>query len=433
MTFRKTIFWLHLAAGLTAGLVIAIMSFTGAALAFEKDIIAWVERDARQVSSPAEAKRLPLQQLIKRARDAQPDSRPVSLIISRDPTTAVTFTTGRSEGYYANPYTAEIRQGSSARTREFMRVMNAWHRTIALSGDHRAVGKAITGACNIAFLLLGLSGLYLWWPRSWSWRNLRAIALFDPKLRGKPRDWNWHNVFGFWCAPVIIVLTATALPLSYRWAGDLIYKLTGTAAPVAGAGAGPAFSPSSPAEVPLPPSGAKPLGYDTLLASVEQQFPDWELITLRLGVGGGRSQETRRAETNGDSARDTSSQTQRPVSASAADARDRGETRSGPQAVTFTIRESSTWPRTATTTLALDPFTGSVLRRENFSDQNLGRQVRTWTRFLHTGEALGWGGQLIAGLASLGACVLVYSGFALSWRRFFGKRIQPASSASSSV
>ena len=30
-------------------------------------------------------------------------------------------------------------------------------------------------------------------------------------------------------------------------------------------------------------------------------------------------------------------------------------------------------------------------------------------------------GQTIAGLASLGAAVLVYTGLALSWRRFFGK------------
>jgi uncharacterized iron-regulated membrane protein len=41
MTFRKAVFWVHLAAALLAGLVIAIMAFTGMALAFEKEIIAW--------------------------------------------------------------------------------------------------------------------------------------------------------------------------------------------------------------------------------------------------------------------------------------------------------------------------------------------------------------------------------------------------------
>ncbi|WNZ58636.1 PepSY domain-containing protein [Myxococcus sp. MxC21-1] len=43
-------------------------------------------------------------------------------------------------------------------------------------------------------------------------------------------------------------------------------------------------------------------------------------------------------------------------------------------------------------------------------------------RFLHTGEALGLLGQLVAAIASLGGVFLVYTGFALSWRRFFSRR-----------
>ncbi len=38
-------------------------------------------------------------------------------------------------------------------------------------------------------------------------------------------------------------------------------------------------------------------------------------------------------------------------------------------------------------------------------------------RFAHTGEEYGVVGQTIAGLASLAACFLVYTGFALAWRR----------------
>jgi uncharacterized iron-regulated membrane protein len=67
MTFRKSIFWLHLAAGLIAGTVIAILCLTGTALAFEKEIIAYAERDARRIESPApDAARLPLADLLNR-------------------------------------------------------------------------------------------------------------------------------------------------------------------------------------------------------------------------------------------------------------------------------------------------------------------------------------------------------------------------------
>ena len=47
-----------------------------------------------------------------------------------------------------------------------------------------------------------------------------------------------------------------------------------------------------------------------------------------------------------------------------------------------------------------------------------GRKARTWARFLHTGEAGGVPGQILASLASLGGTLLVWTGLALVWRRF---------------
>jgi uncharacterized iron-regulated membrane protein len=70
----------------------------------------------------------------------------------------------------------------------------------------------------------------------------------------------------------------------------------------------------------------------------------------------------------------------------------------------------------------VNPYSGDILQTESFSSLSAGRRLRTWTRFLHTGEALGMTGQLVAGAACLGGCFLVYTGFALACRRFFGKR-----------
>ena len=89
--------------------------------------------------------------------------------------------------------------------------------------------------------------------------------------------------------------------------------------------------------------------------------------------------------------------------------------------MTLTVKTQDQWPLFSSTQITLDPFTGSILQREGFSDQNLGRQVRSWTRFLHTGEALGVVGKFVAGLASVGALLLVWTGFALTWRRFFSR------------
>ena len=78
--------------------------------------------------------------------------------------------------------------------RTFFRVMTDWHRWLALSGENRKTGKAVTGACNFIFLFLAISGLYLWWPNKWTRGIVRAIAWFRAGLSGKGRDSNWHYV-----------------------------------------------------------------------------------------------------------------------------------------------------------------------------------------------------------------------------------------------
>jgi len=383
---RSVLFWLHLAAGLVAGLVIGAMCLTGAALAFEKQLVAWAERDARQISLPTEATRVPLTVLIERARAIAPESKPVALVASADPTVALAISRGRGDVVYANPYTGEVRAPASTRVRDTLKFLEQVHRVLALSGDQRPLGKAINGACNLAFCFLALSGLYLWWPRHLSWRSVRAVALFNWRLTGKARDFNWHNAIGLWTAPVLIVLTLTALPISYRWASDGVFRLFGDTPPAAN-NEGPARSESgAPREGTASADRAAPataLDLDLLLARARTEIPRAESYTLRLNTP--------------------------------------------PRAATATVavREPGAWPRTANTTLTLDAKTGAVVKRESFDDLSAGRRARTWTRFLHTGEALGLAGQLVAGLTCLGGCVLVYTGCALAWRRFFTRAGTP--------
>jgi uncharacterized iron-regulated membrane protein len=389
MTFRKVLFWLHLIAGIVAGVIVAVMCFTGAALTFEKEIIAWAERDLRRVPPPTPGKsRWSMDELLARVRETHPEARPSGATVFADPHAAVLVSFGRTNVFWLNPYTGDVNSRSAQGLRAFMNVMLNWHRWLGREGEGRATGKAITGGCTVAFLFLGLSGLYLWWPRQWSRNALRKIAKFNAGLRGKARDWNWHNVIGFWSAPVLIVLTATALPISYRWAGDLIYWMTGTESPATGAG--PGGTPPT-VEMSPPPPGVKPLSLDALMAVAQKQTPAWEQITLRIG-GGGRGGRG-------------------------------GESSSGRQPVSVATKERRAWPLFSTVQWTLDPYTGLVLRKETFADYNLGRKVRSWTRFLHTGEALGLVGQAAAGLASLGALVLVWTGFALAWRRFLGWKL----------
>jgi uncharacterized iron-regulated membrane protein len=373
----------------------------------------------------------------------KPDVRPATIVISRNPAQAVAYGLGRDSAVYANPYTGEVRSPASTKVHDFLHVLEDWHRVLAMGGDNRPIGKAINGACNIAFCFLAVSGLWLWWPRNWSWAGVKAVAMLNWRLTGKARDFNWHNAIGLWSAPILIVLTLTAMPISYRWAGNAVYKLVGEEPPPA-PGQPPAVTPpaaptatagsaTSPAavEIKRPAPDARPLSHDALLSRVQQQYPRWESITFRLANpqrGGGPSQTAARPSgqaTPAPQGREGDAGRPRSEGRREGDA----EGRRAPQPVTIIVKETGTWPRTATTTLSLNPFTGESLKTEGFSDLSPGRQIRGWMRFLHTGEALGLGGQLFAGLASLGGCFLVYTGFALAWRRFV-KKSKPATAAS---
>jgi uncharacterized iron-regulated membrane protein len=385
MTFRKILFWLHLAAGLVAGGVILVMSATGVVLAFEREIVAWAERDARRVEPPGGvppgAAALPLETLVARARAAAPaGARLADLALSTDPAQAVALNFGREHGvYYQNPYTGELRRPASTTARDFMRGTVELHRYLSQSGDNRPLGKAVTGACNLAFLGLGLTGLVLWWPRAWNLRALRPSLWFVRGASGRARDWNWHNTVGFWSLPVLIVLTVSAAVIGYPWASELVFRAVGEKPQ-------PTGYILTPAAVITPPAPEAPrLGLAAVAARVQGAHPDWTRLTVREGYA------------------------RKPPGAT------------GPEPITATLRLREGGPDFAPLQLVLNPYDGEIISRTGYAEQSTGRKVRTWLRYLHTGEALGWPGQLLAGLASLGGCVLVYTGFALSWRRFFGR------------
>jgi uncharacterized iron-regulated membrane protein len=393
MKLRTIVFWLHLLAGVVAGTIILVMSVTGVLLAFERQLVAFAERQTRTVQLPtAGTPRLALDTLVAKAHEAVPGGTPSGVILSADPMAAAVVNFGREQAVFVNPYTGTVSGHGAATLRAFFRVVTDWHRWLGVPEEDREVGRAITGACNAAFAVLVISGFYLWWPRRWTRLAVKAVTVPSLKLRGKPRDWNWHNAIGVWSAPVLLFITLTGMVISYQWAGNLIYALTGSEPPptpqrpvtgppsqmgVGRGGAGPGASGSAPEGRPgRQPSGegSSRASLDALFASAARQAPHWRLINMRLPQRGAA---------------------QMAVMIEEADA-------------------LHPYPRS---TLTLDTATAMVMRWEPYASYNLGRTVRFWVRPVHTGEAGGLIGQLIAALASAGGAVLVYTGLALAWRR----------------
>lgn len=389
MLFRRSIFWCHLIAGLIVGAVIFVMAVTGILLAFEPQIVSYFEKSVREVTVPAQAERMSLNALVDRAAEEMPGHAVGGFMVKSDPKASIAVNFGREGGTrFVNPYTGDVLGGES-KMHDWMHFIEDIHRKLAL-GD---TGKLITGICNIAFLFMLISGLYLWWPRSWQKNTFEKIGFFNSKLKGRSRDWNWHNVIGFWCSPLLLLTILTGMIMSFAWANNLLFRAAGSEppppmqrpqmAPQGGENKGPGERRGGGergergAEKPALPD------FDLLIAAANDYAPGWQSAGARFGGG-----------------------------------------RRGPQGpgISLTIVEKDAPGYFARSQLTLDPKTGEVLKWEPFSELPRGRQWRSWVKVLHTGE---WGGvltQLLALLGALGAAVLVWTGFALAWYRFFAKK-----------
>jgi uncharacterized iron-regulated membrane protein len=154
---RKLIFWLHLIAGTLGGTVIVIMSATGLLLVYERQITAWLDRSQYFVSPAPGATRLPIGTLLAKVREERM-ALPSAITVRSDPSEPAAFNFGRDRVLFVNPYTGDVLGEGSQKIRVFFHTVTDWHRWPDAQSASRDSGRAITGACNLIFLFLVISG-----------------------------------------------------------------------------------------------------------------------------------------------------------------------------------------------------------------------------------------------------------------------------------
>ena len=194
-------------------------------------MIAWADRQ-RMPAVAADAPTSSIADLV-RSIDTATGEIPASIAVPASADEPALAMVGQRR-LLVDPRTGQLLGDSAPRLRAFFRTVTDWHRWLALAGEQRALGKAVTGWANLIFAFIVLSGMYLWLPRIWRWRQVRAIVWFRGGLRGKARDFNWHNAIGIWSAVPLFLVVISALPISFPWASNLVYRLAGEAPPAAG-------------------------------------------------------------------------------------------------------------------------------------------------------------------------------------------------------
>ncbi len=365
---RAVVFWLHLAVAAAAGLVILMLAATGVVLSLEETVTGLAER-RYLVAAPEDAERLPPEEIAAAAGFTA-----TSLSYRSDPRAPVRVHGAQDRYARVNPYTGQVLATGPGGLERFFEGAHNWHRWFNVSEGSVRRARAVTGAFNLAFLFLLLTGPILWIPRPVTRRSLANVILLRPGARGARRDLNWHQVVGIWSVLPLAVIAVTGVATSYPAVGDRVYPMVGNAVPagawaVASASRGIRVDGAIPDSVRVPEPDLR-----AVLATAEAWAPGWRTLILNL---------PRPAESE----------------------------------VRVEVRGGRAGQPHRTGFLTLDAASGAGRAWESFADDSPARRAQQFLRYAHTGEYWGLGGQLLAGCFSLAATLMVWTGLSLAVRR----------------
>lgn len=220
---------LHIWLSLPFGIVMAITSFTGAVLIFEKEITESIQSDYYFVE-PTSNVALPLEELLPAVEaELAEGQRITGVVIDSDPERSykVNLSEPRRAAIHVNQYTGEV-LGQPERL-EFFTIMFRLHRWLMderpENEDAVFWGKMIVGVSTLAMVLVLLSGIVIWIPKTLkALKNRSKISL----RKGWHRfGYDLHVAGGIYAVLLLLVMALTGLTWSFEWYRNGFYRLFG--------------------------------------------------------------------------------------------------------------------------------------------------------------------------------------------------------------
>jgi uncharacterized iron-regulated membrane protein len=385
----------HFYAGVWCAPFVAFLSLTGMIYLFKTEVEAWIDRplDQRVVSGPP----APAVQHVTAAVAAVPDATFQAYELPQQPQSAIrVLVRAQGETYRVaiDPASAEVLQTVKENDR-LMRQIFRLHGELMM-GDW---GSHLVELAACWTIILVLTGLTLWWPKSsHGWGGV----LYPRLQHGGRLFWrDLHSVTGVWISVGTVLLLLSGLPWAKFW-GDYFRTVRQATGLVSRS---QDWSNTSEA-TPRPPKG--------------ETGPTMTPPSTAASTSSGH-------EGHGSGRR---SQPSAPLSAQHLATLDRVVAVATPLGLLPPVllsaepKQPGVWSVKSMTanrpwreTLTVDGRTGEILHREGFSDKHWIDQVVAVGIALHEGRLFGWPNQLLGLLTALGLMLLCYTGLLLWWRR----------------
>lgn len=220
---KKIIRKLHLWLGFASGLVVFVMAVTGCIYAFQYEIT-----EATQPWRNTATSRAPYLQptALKRIADRYlPGKHAHSIIYGKPGRAAQVVYFGENErgGYYdivyINPSTGDVQKVADM-NRDFFRIILMGHYYLWLPPQ---IGQPIAASATLVFVVMMITGIILWWPKSKSAAKQRFRIKWSAKW--KRRNYDLHNVLGFYMTWIGIFIALTGLVWGFEWFAGGVYSI----------------------------------------------------------------------------------------------------------------------------------------------------------------------------------------------------------------
>lgn len=225
MFFTKLHRWLSI----PLGAVITVVSLTGALLVFEGEITRALDPHLYRVAVPPGAPRLTPSQLADSIRRQLPDSLELTALeLPADPAAScmASFRGVARRTLSVDPYTGEV-LGWTKRPAFFqsVRKLHRWLLDAPASRGEGSIGKRVVGISTLLLVVILVSGLVIWIPRS---RKALKNRLTISWRHGLRRFWyDSHVALGFYATLLLLVMVLTGLTWSFGWYRTAAYALFG--------------------------------------------------------------------------------------------------------------------------------------------------------------------------------------------------------------
>ncbi|MDR2114888.1 MAG: PepSY domain-containing protein [Planctomycetaceae bacterium] len=358
----KFLYQTHLWLGIVSGIVLFIVALTGTLLVFQSDIVHFFDHDRYFVSHPNMTP-LNVEDLIAKVeQDMNGNVYFVRKYSNQNNATYVMSvannnTDGKTNTQIVDPYTGEL-LGVSTLFNFFNAVQNL-HTSLFLP---KPIGKIIVGSASLIFVVLALTGLFLWLPANFSNKKEWTTGFLVRFRKGKSLlVYDSHKTLGFYILIPILLMALTGMVFSFTWFRTGVNKVFNV-------------QYSGDLKSVPPSSDAKPLPFAYFIKKADEllEYKDYRWIIYP-------------------------------------DQNDATVYVKGIQIESFKLAKGES--------IVFERYTGEVLHHERSEDIPIGKKIVFLLHSLHRGSIFGFPTQIIYFLACLTATTLPVTGIIIWWRK----------------